>query len=205
MRGVGRFGLGLAAVTALACGKPSQEAVDIRNGMRPVQGTASIGTQCDYGTFQEPLPFKMGLWDCPLEDPALAAPPPALLLKGDCKKREIAIRAANREFEPTSWLVYPDQTFYATLDHVTVELADDGTGRGRCISYAKLRISDGTMQCRDRSDPERDRITIQGDVLWYLNQGVPSPEDTRLLEGARQCELPAGCYLHTRLRLQQCS
>src|SRR5690606_25501394 len=112
--------------------------------------------QCDYGTFREPIPFEMGLWDCPINvsHPALAAPPPALVFKGDCKKREISIRSMDGTFEPTTWLVYPDRTFFATVESVPIELADDGTGMGPCVTYAKLRVSDGEMACKDRDDPE---------------------------------------------------
>lgn len=196
-------GLGVTILIVTGCGKPSQEETDMRNGMRPVEGTASIGTQCDYGTMEGPHPFKMGLWDCPIEKPTVVSPPPGLFFKGDCKKREVTIRATDNAFEPSTWLVYPDHTFYATIEPMAIELADDGTGGGRCVTYAKMRVSDGEMRCKSRDDPTRDQIQIEGDILWYLNEAAP-PSVNSGTSATRPCKLPAGCYLHTRLKINQC-
>src|SRR4051812_47640571 len=87
----------LLFLTIMGCGKPES----VSDAMIPVQGAASFGTQCPYGTYSQPKPAKLELRDCPLKITKLelAESPRSLIFQADCKKKLLNIRSADRRVD----------------------------------------------------------------------------------------------------------
>ncbi|MCM2322253.1 MAG: hypothetical protein NDJ90_03220, partial [Oligoflexia bacterium] len=108
----------IASVLVLGgCGKPSELAAAKREGLIPVTGAASFGTQCPFGTISPTAATRLQLWDCPigLERLTLTEPLDPVYLSVDCKKRILTVRRANKTYD-TAWEVFPDGRLDITID-----------------------------------------------------------------------------------------
>jgi hypothetical protein len=160
----------------------------------PVDGLVTFQTQCPYGTLSTAKAFRVGLWDCPtsLTRVSLKASPPTLMLQADCQKKLITVRTADRGMDLT-WETLPDGTFALSIPGLTAEFQEDGSGGGDCVQPLTVSVW-GKLKCQDR-----ERAEIQFESVWWLKGDATPPT------GRRSCGFATSCYLHTPIRLNQCS
>lgn len=195
---LGTVGFISALLIGSGCGKPS-DPVGPGEGMIPVEGRVAFGNQCPYGTFSEPNPVRVGLWDCPigLGTMELTEPPPTLVFQADCKKKLLTIRSTDRKLD-SLWEVMPDGSFSITLDAGgAARFRTDGSGNTNCVTYLSADVH-GRLNCLDR-----DRVNIDVNVVWWPGRGTP-PGSEPSTASATACQLPSSCYLHATAQIPQC-
>lgn len=204
---------------ALGCGKPTPVTpppppppeppaplpVPGIDEMVQVRGSAAFGNQCPYGIHTTPTPIDLELWGCPMKMNTieLLEPLQALMLKADCRKKEITVRTERRGLD-SPWEVMPDGSFSILIDGGTARIKDDGEGQVNCLTPLTASLS-GKLDCSD-PDPEKAKIPIE--VVWWTGKtvdpvdGTPNPEPLPV-SGSR-CKLPEGCYFYGSTEIKQC-
>jgi hypothetical protein len=191
--------LTLIALIAAGCGRKSDEEQLLENGGKPVDGMMTARTQCIYGAPSEPRAARMELWSCPLavERLQLTEPPKTLAFSVDCKKKLLTIRNLERGSLDTLWEILPDGSFSVSMPGGPITLGNDGKGSA-CATTTELEVT-GKVNCQDR-----DKAEILFETVWRMGPQPNSTVTTELPAGARQCELPTGCYLYSSAKLNQC-
>ena len=177
-KGMVSFVVGLGVV--IGCGKPTSDTV-VRPSTRSedpsvnqqeqaetkeVEGTATFGNQCPFGTTIPPQPVPLTLQKCPmpLKKVQLAEPLQAYVLQADCRKKTLDVRNPNRAFEPVTWELMPDGNFVFTMSGGVARLKDDGLGDFNCTIPMTVEMW-GQVDCSDRDKP-----VIRVESVWWLGK-----------------------------------
>lgn len=197
--------LGLFSLVS-ACGRPSQEAVNVANGMIPVNSDMAFATKCPLtGILDAPEPAILGMWDCPLnvDSVELTRPPQPLILQADCKKKTLQVMTADMRTLVAEFNIlinghfdlFIDQKDFSNANEIIFETDHSGTG-GSCAAYPQLNVW-GDLKCNDR-----DKVEMNVKARWNFAAGE-LPED--FSPSQRQCQIPRGCYFYSEAQLNQCS
>lgn len=169
--------VGLWALEITGCGpagpsnhekSPSADSVP---GMTRVAGNAIFGSQCPYGTFPDPRPVPLTLWECPIgmHTVELTESLQPLILQADCKKRTMDVRGTNRSHPSNAWEIMPDGTFFFSVDGGSARLKADSSGRQNCSVPLSADLW-GKVECDNR-----DQAKIKVETIWRAIKYAPEP------------------------------
>ncbi len=220
----------IAATLSLpSCGKhedaPAGTSVE---GLTPVRGAAAFGSQCPFGTYDQPVSANLQLWNCPTGLPKveLNEQLEPLIFQVDCKKKTLSVRRINRSMD-TFWNLMPDGSFNITVDAGKASLKSDGSGRGTCSIPVTADLS-GKVDCADR-----DKAVIPVEAVYWTGRSAPAPApspsqgpdtgagsyapgganrgvtlaaalDTATGSPESHCQLPSTCYFYSSATIKQC-
>jgi len=214
----------IAATLALpACGKHEGEPASTTvEGLTPVRGAAAFGSQCPFGTYDQPVSAKLQLWNCPtgLPNVELNEQLEPLIFQVDCKKKTLSVRRINRTMD-TFWNLMPDGSFNITVDAGKASLKSDGSGRGACSIPVTADLS-GKVDCSDR-----DKAVIPVEAVYWTGRNAPAPAPSPSVgpdsgpgawapgganrgvtlapeSSEARCQLASSCYFYTSTTIKQC-
>ncbi len=207
-RSIGFFCL-LSVLALMSCAKrdASQDEVQAPSpsgpDVKPVVGSAKIGSQCETGAIAQPVNVPLALWECPgnFEKVTLAQEMDPIYFQADCNNGGISIRDIHGAKMSSDWYVMPDGSFSLTVDSPQpIMLVTDHAGHDNCPLPSRIDAY-GKLDCIDKEHP-----VIELAAEWKL--GRPTHPDVRL---PNQCELPStatatatGCYLYMETTINQC-
>ena len=163
-----------------------------------VKADTKLGTQCPFGSFKDPSPIELQLWDCPikLQEAEFTTSPESLVFQADCVKKVMTVRSVDKKID-VQVEIKPDNTFAAITEGGGTVLKSDGAGNSSCTAFMQLDIR-GKIDCSDR-----DHAVIDVNSFWWPTLGTrPFNVDPRTIT---PCKMPSTCYFHNETKLQQCS
>jgi hypothetical protein len=169
------IGLWIFGITG--CGPSGQDSgksslKDSAPGMIRVAGNAIFGSQCPYGTFPEPKPVPLTLWECPIgmSKVELVEPLQPLILQADCKKKTMDIRGTDRSHPAGAWEVMPDGSFFFSVEGGKARLKQDSAGKQNCTVPLTAELW-GKVEC-----DSRDQAKIKIESIWRAVKYAPEPQ-----------------------------
>ena len=203
--------IGLSALFLGSCGKegPDQLAATTSNveppdGSIKVIGNGMASTQCLlFGTMEEPKPYKLKLWECPLniKSVELTKLPQTLVFAVDCKRKQLSVRSTDLPPDnlDSLWDLLPDGTFNVEFPGGLTVFKEDGAGHSDCISFP-------TIELRGKADCSKPDHPFMKDTYIFWNIGKSTrPRTGKWATGTlNECKFESKCYLGTTTDLKQC-